>query len=288
MFGQGLVFGGIAGGGAAPAAVDFLVAAAGGSGGAVAAGFANGGGGGGGAGGLRTSYGSTSGGGASAESQLTFNPGTTYTITIGGGSVNSNGSNSSISGADITTITSTGGGRGGDPTQGSKSGATGGSGGGGASDSSTTYSGGSGTSNQGFGGGSGTRGYWSAIGTTFAGGGSGGGAASAASSDPTNVLSCVGGDGLQVSINGTSTYYSAGASGYEPGDNAYGAGWTGQANTGDGGKRSGNFSGPGASGVVILRIPTANYSGITTGSPGVTTDGTDTIIKFTGSGSYTH
>jgi hypothetical protein len=38
----------------------------------------------------------------------------------------------------------------------------------------------------------------------------------------------------------------------------------------------------GGSGVVILRIPTANYSGTTTGSPTVTTgvDGTDTIISF--------
>jgi hypothetical protein len=38
---------------------------------------------------------------------------------------------------------------------------------------------------------------------------------------------------------------------------------------------------------VILRMPTANYSGTTTGSPTVTTDGTDTILTFTASGSYT-
>jgi hypothetical protein len=30
-----------------------------------------------------------------------------------------------------------------------------------------------------------------------------------------------------------------------------------------------------------------NYSGITTGSPTVTTSGTNTIVKFTGDGSYT-
>ena len=35
-------------------------------------------------------------------------------------------------------------------------------------------------------------------------------------------------------------------------------------------------------GVVILRVPTDSYSG-TTGSPTVSTDGTDTIIKFTSS-----
>jgi hypothetical protein len=34
-------------------------------------------------------------------------------------------------------------------------------------------------------------------------------------------------------------------------------------------------------------VPTANYSGTTTGSPTVTTSGTNTIIKFTGSGSLT-
>jgi hypothetical protein len=39
--------------------------------------------------------------------------------------------------------------------------------------------------------------------------------------------------------------------------------------------------------VVILRVATANYSGVTTGSPTVTTDGSDTIIQFNSSGSYT-
>ena len=57
---------------------DFLVVAGGGGG-------AGWGGGGGGAGGLRTSYGSLSGGGASAESPAAFAPGETYTITIGDG-----------------------------------------------------------------------------------------------------------------------------------------------------------------------------------------------------------
>jgi hypothetical protein len=34
-------------------------------------------------------------------------------------------------------------------------------------------------------------------------------------------------------------------------------------------------------------MPTANYSGTTTGSPTVTTDGTDTVLVFNASGSYT-
>jgi hypothetical protein len=45
--------------------------------------------------------------------------------------------------------------------------------------------------------------------------------------------------------------------------------------------------GEGGTGVVILRLATSDYSGTTTGSPTVTTDGSDTIIKFTASGTYT-
>jgi hypothetical protein len=39
--------------------------------------------------------------------------------------------------------------------------------------------------------------------------------------------------------------------------------------------------------VVIISVPTSQYSGTTTGSPTVTTSGSNTIIKFTASGSYT-
>ena len=122
--------------------VDFLVIAGGGGGG-------NDRGGGGGAGGYRTSTG-TSGGGGSAESKLTFVGGTVYTITVGAGATAPNskpvpgrGSDSSISGSGITTITSTGGGSGGHADS-NTSGATGGSGGGSAGPSS----GASGTANQ--------------------------------------------------------------------------------------------------------------------------------------------
>lgn len=46
-------------------------------------------------------------------------------------------------------------------------------------------------------------------------------------------------------------------------------------------------SGAGGSGVVILSIPTARYTGTTTGSPIVTTSGANTILQFNSSGSYT-
>ena len=65
----------------------------------------------------------------------------------------------------------------------------------------------------------------------------------------------------------------------------FGSGGGGGSGYNTGGNPSG---GAGGSGVVILRMPTARYSGTTTGSPTVTTDGTDTILTFTASGSYTN
>ena len=69
----------------------------------------------------------------------------------------------------------------------------------------------------------------------------------------------------------------------------------GTANTGGGGggrsfsvhPSGGGDGGSGGSGIVVLRMATGIYTGTTTGSPTVTTDGTDTVLKFTGSGSYT-
>jgi hypothetical protein len=59
------------------------------------------------------------------------------------------------------------------------------------------------------------------------------------------------------------------------------------AGGGGGGSGNGDIGGSGGSGVVILSIPTANYTGTTTGSPTVTTSGSNTILTFTASGSYT-
>ena len=71
-----------------------------------------------------------------------------------------------------------------------------------------------------------------------------------------------------------------------------GGGGAGSGGGGGGGGYGSNtttdaLGGAGGSGVVILRILTADYSGITTGSPTVTTTGSYTILTYTASGSYT-
>ena len=45
--------------------------------------------------------------------------------------------------------------------------------------------------------------------------------------------------------------------------------------------------GAGGSGVVILRMATSDYTSTISGSPTVTTSGSDTILTFTQSGTYT-
>jgi len=272
-----------------PYDVDYLVVAGGGSGGSER-------GGGGGAGGYRSSYNSeSSGGGGSAESKLTLAVGNTYTITIGAGATAVyrtavSGNSSSIAGTDITTVTSIYGGAGG--TNNTNNGSSGGSGGGGVGYYGST--GGSGTANQGYAGGDGeSGGNWN--------GGGGGGAGAVGQDYGSNGGD--GGDGVASTITGSSVtrgggggggsyYASAGSGGTGGGGNgatASGTGGNGTVNTGGGGGGSGDSAtgGNGGSGIVILRMPTAKYSGTTTGSPTVTTDGTDTIIQFTSSGSYT-
>jgi hypothetical protein len=290
-----------------PYSVDFLVIAGGASGGA---GYQAGGGG---AGGYRNSYSTeTSGGGGSSEASLTFNPGTVYTITVGAGGASqttndtrgNSGSNSSISGTGISTITSSGGGGGG-AFGADNNGGNGGSGGG-AGRINGSASGGSGTANQGFAGGNTTTGYSAPY------SGAGGGGASAVGTNTSGSILGNGGNGLASSITGSSVTRAGGggggtnlgAGGSGSGTGGTGGGGNGQVggttaatagtvNTGSGGGGAGDEnhfsadSGAGGSGVVILRIPTANYSGTTTGSPTVTTDGSDKVIVFNSSGSIT-
>ena len=275
--------------------VDFLVVAGGG-----ASNRYNGGGAG--AGGLRTSWGlptGNSGGGVAAESKISLIPNTTYTITVGAGGAQddasaptstNDGEDSSISVSGTPTITSIGGGAAGVRT-GDATGAArdGGSGGGGGSYSSGGYLAGSGTSGQGFNGANGVDGG------AYQGGGGGG--ASAAGTVPN------GGNGLEVSIyDSAATYAGGGGAGANssPGSGGAGGGASGTSsytmnngavNTGGGGgggAMSGTISGGnGGSGIVILRMLTSKYTGTTTGSPTVATDGTDTILVFNSSGTYT-
>ena len=90
------------------------------------------------------------------------------------------------------------------------------------------------------------------------------------------------GQGFQ---GGTSTGFASGG-----GAGAFATATAGTANTGGGGGGSRNdpyLGGNGGSGVVILAIPTASYTGTKTGSPVVTTSGANTILTFNISGTYT-
>lgn len=253
-------------------AVTYLVVAGGGGGGS------NGGG----------------GGGGLLAGASTLNSGTVYTITIGGGGAGapnnvSNataGANSVVSGSGFTTLTAIGGGVG---ALYPGNGGAGGSGGGAPGNAGST--GGAGTVGQGNAGGAA-----GAAGT--AGGGGGAGAVGAAG----GVVGIAGngGVGLANSITGASTFYAAGGggaasitsgsggSGGGGGGSTAGNGTAGTANTGGGGGGSqSNAGGAGGSGVGILSIATSDYTGTTTGSPTVTTSGSNTILKFTASGTYT-
>jgi hypothetical protein len=294
--------------------IDFLVVAGGGGG----ADASNGGG--------NHSYGSGGGGaGGYRTSTQTVGIGTAITITVGDGGTGgttgggspagtgTNGSDSSISGSGLTTITSTGGGKGGTEAMisdgGGGDGSSGGSGGGGGGSNGRNSLAGSGNTpstspSQGNNGGLGSQ-----LGGTNGGGGGGGGAG-AVGANASGDTGGNGGNGTASSITGSSVTRAGGGGGGSNG--AVATGGTGgggnggnsvtsggdassaTANTGGGGGGGGsngspNFGdgGAGGKGVVILRVPTAKYSGTTTGSPTVTTDGSFKVLQFNGSGSYT-
>ena len=272
---------------------DILVVAGGGGGGGR---YYSGGGG---AGGFRTSTQSLS-------------VGQVYTVTVGGGgnggtpdNEGTNGSNSSISGSGITTITSAGGGGGGGGGVPDQLGLAGGSGGG-SSGYDDTGTGGAGNTpstspSQGNNGGGNT------VLNQFGGGGGGGASAVGGTSGGTTGAN--GGNGSASSITGSSVTYAGGGGGGGQSPSAGGTGGTGGGGNGASDSSAGSAGGTnlggggggidgnpprndtngysGGSGVVILRVLTTDYSGTTTGSPTVTTDGSYKVIKFTGSGSYT-
>ena len=268
---------------------NYLVVAGGGGGGTWL-------GGGGGAGGL-------------LSGTLSIAPGTTYTATVGAGGAGSSsraasgatGSNSVLT-SSFSTVTATAGGGGGSYTAGgaATTPGSGGSGGGGSGVVSGSSPGGSGTSGQGFAGGAGAN--------TAPNSGGGGGGASAVGGAQSGTVGGVGGAGTASSITGASVTYAGGgggaptntggtggaggAGGGGKGGNSGAVGTAGTANTGGGGGggstngTTAQAGGTGGSGVVILSVPTVNYSGVTTGSPTVTTSGDFTIITFTANGTY--
>jgi hypothetical protein len=260
------------------------------------------------AGGGGSTYGGGGGAGGYRTSTQTANGGVLITVTVGDGGAGSpdgtrgvSGSNSSISGSGLTTITSAGGGGGGAQTSSPNDvGINGGSGGGGGSlPSASTASGGTGNTpstspSQGNNGGNG--GTDATVYSCFGGGGG----ASANGANHTSAGGGNGGDGTASSITGSSVTRAGGGGGGSNnrgmGSGGSGGGGSagvipsnaGTANTGGGGGgRQSPSGGAGGKGVVILSVPTTNYSSTTTGSPTVTTSGSNTIMQFNGSGSYT-
>ena len=300
----------------APITIEYLVIAGGGAGGGSHRG------GGGGAGGYRNSYASeTSGRNSSTETPYSFtSTGTVITVTVGaGGAVSSaqnggKGGNSSISASGQTTITSNGGGGGGQYENSADAGTYGSGGGAGHQSGSTSQVGSNGTAGQGFDGGN------IAISSSNQQGGSGGGAGANGANGSTTAET-YGGTGLSSSITGSAVTRAGGggAGGYGNGGFGFGGaggGGNGGSNdasdphsgvidsgsyyypvsgvdgTGGGGGGTADDSntttrGRGGSGVVILRVATSKYSGTTSGSPTVSTVGSDKVLIFNSSGSYT-
>jgi hypothetical protein len=282
--------------------IDYLVVAGGASG-------ANQHGGGGGAGGLRTSYGSTSGGGASAEPTLSLTTGTSYSLTVGDGGAGVTWVGANLAGNNgydsvFNNITSIGGGGGSSyATQTIPS--SGGSGGGGGSQAVGAQTGASGEPGQGYAGGSGFTG-----GTPYPGGGGGG--AGGLGGNATTGVGGNGGDGLQnditVTTTGTGPYYAGGGGSATYGSGTPGTGGSGiggagkytnsngnpgnpQTGSGGGGTNGGFPSGSGGSGIVILRYTTADVASYTTTGLTPTEDTTtipgQTILSFTTVGTGT-
>jgi hypothetical protein len=284
-----------------PYSIDFLVVAGGAGGGdaqASPSGSASGGGGG--AGGYRTS------------TQTGINVGTVITVTVGdGGNASTAGTNggagssSSISGSGLSTITSAGGGGGGADKANGSSGGSGG-GGGGETGPATGGSGNTPSTSPSQGSNGGTGGSSA---PNFGAGGGGG--ASSSGGNSSSTAGGNGGNGTASSITGSSvTRAGGGGGGVETsgtiGSGGSGGGGAGGSTTGPtnpvsgtvnlgGGGGGGGGGGPsvtargasGGKGVVILSVPTSSYSGTSTGSPTITTSGSNTILTFTGSGSYT-
>lgn len=279
---------------------------------------------GGGAGGGYYNSGGGGAGGLLSGSNISVSPGASFTCTVGAGATGTQafvlrGSNSSLSGTGFSTVTAIGGGGGGsyDYTgnvfaSGQYVGGSGGQGGSGGGSSGYVitasyfapgvYPGSAWLSAP-------RQGYDGNVGGQYGAGG-GGGAGGPGSKGGSSVGGN-GGIGVQSSITGTATYYAGGGGGaayspgptvVTPGSGGLGGGgsgatyqpggpYSGNVNTGGGGGGASNYypgtgtGGSGGSGVVIIR--TTATATATTGSPTITTDGANTVYKFTQSGTIT-
>lgn len=265
-----------------------------------------GGGGSGGVGDISSAYSFSGGGGGGqvfSDSGMLIRD-TVYPVVVGTGGAAIDGTISELTdgedGEDSTFFNriAQGGGGGGQTAVAGRDGGCGG--GAGASDSGTgTIAGGIGAM---YDGGDSTT-------DKFAGGGGGAGEeGKIGASDPGTYGE--GGDGVQNDITGSNIYYGGGGGGGTNSDPAPGGGQGGggaggtyndpdgidgtdELGGGGGGAAYNSapghavVSGAGGNGVVILRILTSDYSGETTGSPDITTDGDYTIVKYTEDGSYT-
>jgi hypothetical protein len=254
--------------------MNFLVVAGGGGGNSDSSG-------GGGAGGLRSTMNNT-GGLGSLESTLEIAKGTNYTVTVGAGGAYAAAGVDSV----FSTITSTGGGRGGGNASAPTYTAGAGGSGGGASGGGSSDAGGVRTASpvQGFDGG-----RANIASPYYPGGGGGGAGQTPARPAGGGSDGGTGGNGVTVSITGSSLYYAGGGGGF---GNTSGTGGSGGGGTGGttgstngtanlgGGAGGGNssYQRSGGSGVVILRWLTSAGS-ITVGG-GLTADSTGTDGSF--------
>lgn len=259
--------------------------------------------GGGGSGGFGTTNTLGGGGGAGqlVDSSQTIPYSTVLTCTVGqggaGGAQSNNGQSSTIVGTGLTTVTAIGGGQGGAGGVNGSNGACGGGAGaqisGGVSSAGTGSAGSNGGSALvGMGGGGGGGSFSAGGGASSSGSGTGGSSGVAGSSTITgsSVAYCQGGGGCGLTTSGALVGIGGGGLGGNQTTN--GANATANSGSGGGGGYSNasglttHGSGSGGSGIIIIRVPTINYVS-STGSPTITTSGTDTIVKFTSSGTIT-
>ena len=111
--------------------------------------------------------------------------------------------------------------------------------------------------------------------------GGNGSAGSGEPGDPTQGGN--GGTGVESYITGNSVFYGGGGGGggISVGDN--GDGLIGQGGAG----ANGNLASNGQNGVVILSIPINNYTGKITGNPSFSVNGSNVILTYNNSGTYT-